>query len=242
MSYSWTLLLGIVVSFLLWHRVVQRDRRLLWIYLAALLGAFVGAKLAYLLAEGFLHFNSPDRWRHWATGKSVLGALLGGYAAVELAKRSLGYQRATGDLFAASIPAGIALGRVGCGSVGCCLGQACPPTWYSLVDAQGVHRWPAVPVEILFNSVMIGVFWMFRRLGRFPGQHFHLYLIAYGAFRFLHEMLRETPRLIGAISGYQILSMTLIVLGVVGFELRRGEVTNPCLGWSSGPDKETCRQ
>jgi phosphatidylglycerol:prolipoprotein diacylglycerol transferase len=69
------------------------------IYLAALAGAFIGAKIVYLAAEGWMFWSSPNRWLIWATGKTILGALLGGYAAVEIAKSLLGYSqgRVTGS-------------------------------------------------------------------------------------------------------------------------------------------------
>ena len=52
--YSWLLLAGIAVSIFVWSRIAKRDERLLFIYVAALIGAFLGAKVVYLLAEGWL--------------------------------------------------------------------------------------------------------------------------------------------------------------------------------------------
>jgi phosphatidylglycerol:prolipoprotein diacylglycerol transferase len=43
------------------------------VYLGALLGAFTGAKLVYLAAEGWMFVDSPDRWLIWATGKTIVG-------------------------------------------------------------------------------------------------------------------------------------------------------------------------
>ena len=85
------MLAGIVVSICFWARLARRDDRLLLIYVAALIGAFLGAKLVYILAEGWMHFGAPDMWLQLATGKSILGALLGGYAGVEIAKRFVRY-------------------------------------------------------------------------------------------------------------------------------------------------------
>lgn len=216
-GYGWLMLLGIGISLFLWTRLARRDHRLLLIYLAALLGAFLGAKLVYLAAEGWLHWNDANRWLHFATGKSILGALLGGYAAVELAKRLLGYTAPTGDWFAFIAPAGIIIGRVGCLLHGCCLGVECAPAWFTIADRDGVARWPAVPVEIAFNLIALAVFAVLRRRRILPGQHFHLYLIGYGAFRFAHEWLRATPAVLGPLSGYQVASLALVGLGVIGF-------------------------
>ena len=222
-AYGWLMLAGIFVSILFWSRLARRDERLLVIYIAALISAFLGAKLVYLGAEGWLHWGAEDFWLQLATGKSILGALLGGYAGVEIAKRVTGYTTATGDWFAFIAPVGIILGRLGCWLHGCCLGQICEPAWFTLTDARGDARWPAVPLEILFNVMAVLAFGFLRHRRILPGQHFHLYLMAYGAFRFFHEFVRATPRVIGPISGYQIAALAVLLLGVIAFVRRQNE-------------------
>ena len=211
---------GIIVSILLWSRIARRDERLLFIYIGGLMGAFLGAKLVYVFAEGWLHLGQPDMWIQLATGKTILGALLGGYLAVELAKKFVGYKEATGDWFALIAPIGIILGRIGCLLHGCCLGKACEASWFTITDTHDVARWPAVPVEIGFNVAAACTLYIFRKQNLWPEQHFHLYLMAYGAFRFTHEFLRATPRL-GAITGYQIAALAVFALGALGFYFRR---------------------
>jgi phosphatidylglycerol:prolipoprotein diacylglycerol transferase len=219
--YGWLMLAGIFLGIIFWSRLARRDERLLLIYIAALAGAFLGAKLVYLAAEGWLHWRDPGRWIILATGKSITGALLGGYAAVEIAKRSLNYRGATGDWFAIIVPVGIMLGRVGCFLNGCCLGRVCDPAWYTLNDANGVARWPAVPVEFLFNALILAVLLLFRWGRIAPGQLFHIYLMAYGFFRFFHEFLRDTPHIVGPFSGYQFAAAGVAMLGAAGFVRRR---------------------
>jgi phosphatidylglycerol:prolipoprotein diacylglycerol transferase len=183
----------------------------------------VGAKIVYLAAEGWLHWHDENRWIELATGKSITGALLGGYAAVEIAKRFLKYQGATGDWFALIVPLSIMLGRVGCILHGCCLGQVCEPSWFTMNDGADVARWPAALVELLFNAVMLGVALLLRWRKILPGQHFHIYLMAYGTFRFAHEFLRATPEILRPISGYQIAALGIVALGVYGFWQRTKE-------------------
>jgi phosphatidylglycerol:prolipoprotein diacylglycerol transferase len=207
--------------------MAHRDPRLLTIYLAALAGAFLGAKVVYFFAEGFLHWGAPDVWPQLATGKSILGGLLGGYAAVEAVKRLTGYPGVTGDWFALIVPIGIALGRVGCWVDGCCQGIRCHPGWFTVSDAAGHARWPAVPLEIVFNLLALAAILRLRRLKKLPGQHFHLYLIGYGAFRFLHEFLREEPRILAPLTGYQIAALGVLALGVDRFFRRRREAAEP---------------
>ena len=218
------MLAGIVVSICFWSRLARRDDRLLAIYVAALIGAFLGAKVVYFFAEGYQHLGASDMWLQLATGKTILGGLLGGYAAVEMAKRLVGYAGATGDWFATIVPFGIILGRAGCWFHGCCQGKVCQPSWFTVTDSAGAARWPSVPVEILFNLVMVAVLLPLRRAGTLTGQHFHIYLIAYGGFRFLHEFLREEPTVIGRFTGYQIAALAVAALGTVGFVRRKNEL------------------
>jgi phosphatidylglycerol:prolipoprotein diacylglycerol transferase len=220
-AYGWMMLAGIILSIVLWSRFAPRDERLVLVYVGALAGAFIGAKLVYLGAEGWLHWHDENRWVELATGKSITGALLGGYAGVELAKRFLRYKRATGDWFALIAPLSIVLGRVGCILHGCCLGRACEPSWFTMNDQAGVARWPAALVELMFNAVMFGVALLLRSRKILVGQHFHIYLMTYGAFRFAHEFLRDTPQIAGPFSGYQIASLGIVALGAFGFWRRK---------------------
>jgi len=220
-AYGWLMLAGIVASIAGWARVARRDHRLVLIYVAALAGAFLGAKLVYLGAEGWLHWHDANRWVILATGKSITGALLGGYAAVELAKWMLDYPGKTGDWFAIIAPLGIMFGRIGCMLHGCCLGKVCAANWYTLNDENGVPRWPASQMEFIFNALLLGVVLWMRRQKILTGQHFHVYLMAYGLFRFFHEFLRDTPAILGPISGYQIAALGIFALGAAGFVRRR---------------------
>ena len=141
--------------------------------------------------------------------------------AVEIAKRMVGYTGVTGDWFAVIAPVGIILGRVGCVLHGCCLGRVCEASWFTMNDATGAARWPAALVELFFNALALAVVLLLRQRKLFPGQLFHLYLIAYGLFRFAHEFLRDTPQIIGPISGYQIAALGCVALGTTGFVLRQ---------------------
>ena len=215
--YSLLMIAGIAISLFFWVRLARKDGQLLFICLSALAGAFVGARVVYIAAEGWLHVGAPDLWLHLATGKSILGALLGGTLSVEVARRAVGYRRTTGDWFAINTPIGIILGRVGCMVHGCCAGRVCEASWFTIKDASGIPRWPVVPCEIVFNAGALIAVLALRRLKILPGQHFHLYLIAYGLFRFFHEYLRDTPRLAGGWSGYQFAALAVAGFGAARF-------------------------
>ena len=88
--------------------------RSLWIGVAAILGAALGAKLGFWIEDPRAAFADFPDWRHLLQGKTIVGALLGGLAAVELAKWRLDVRASSGDAFAFPLMLGIAVGRVGC--------------------------------------------------------------------------------------------------------------------------------
>ncbi|MBI1842374.1 MAG: prolipoprotein diacylglyceryl transferase [Verrucomicrobia bacterium] len=221
--YGGLLILAIVLSALFWMRQARHEPRLMGVFIAALAGAFLGAKALYILIEGRGDWSEPDRWARLASGKTVIGALLGGFIGVECAKRAMSYTRVTGDLFASVVPASVALGRIGCWRAGCCLGRVCDAGPWALVDQQGTPRWPAVPMEFVFNLLALAAFWLMRRRQLLTGQHFHLYLIAYGCFRIAHEPLRATPKWESGLSGYQFAAALLVLVGTLAFWKRAHE-------------------
>lgn len=205
--------LSLTVSAFFWTRRTRGNAQMTPVFLGAVMGALMGAKIGFLLAEGWMHFNHPNRLDIWLTGKTVLGALLGGYAGVELGKKVAGVRNATGDWFALAVPAGLIAGRAGCLFHGCCTGVAC--TW----APGGV--WPAAWVEMAFNAMALAALAVLKRRGNHLGQLFHVYLIAYGLFRMLHEPLRSTPKLVGGISPYQVLALAVLVLGASRYLMRK---------------------
>lgn len=213
--YLGLVLVTLFASLFWWSRRFRSDPRLVQIFAAAVVGAFVGAKLGFLVAEAWLSLDLPLFWKQLAGGKTILGALLGGFFGVEAIKRVIGYRQPTGDSFALVVPLGVALGRVGCLAHGCCQGV--------VISGEGEEpfRWPAPAAEIGFNLAFFVVAWFLGRYQKLPGQHFHLYLISYGVFRFFHEFVRDTPAVVGTLSGYQFLAILVALTGVIGFLRRR---------------------
>lgn len=211
-AYAMLMMTGILVGAVFWYRRAQGRSELLLVYLGALVGGFAGAKIAYLLAEGWADWQRPDMLLRWATGKSVLGGLLGAYAGVEVTKHFTGHKQSTGDAFAVVVPVGILLGRLGCYLNGCCLGK--PMTGvFAFRDVNGLARWPAPAVEGAFQVVMLVAILVLQRRGLLRDRLFFLYLTAYGVFRFLHEFVRDTPELAAGWSGYQFIALGMAVLG-----------------------------
>lgn len=195
------------------------------VILGALIGAACGSKLGYGFAEIRVLLTSPHWLEMLIVGKTVLGGLLGGYVGVEITKSIVRYKGITGDLFAQMIPLSIALGRLGCVANRCCPGKEIAPTWYAVTHGDGSVHWPASEVELLFNVTAALVFGILRRQKILTGQHFHLYMISYGAFRFAHEWMRHETQLVGVWTGYQFLSLLLALSGLVLFVRRQRELS-----------------
>ena len=89
------------------------DQRL-WMVAAAIIGGALGSKILNLLCNPALTIEKWNDPFYLMGGKTIVGGLIGGLFAVELAKQRLGIVRRTGDLFAVPLCVGIAIGRIGC--------------------------------------------------------------------------------------------------------------------------------
>ena len=221
--YTVMMVLGLGFSAWVWSGRFRARPEMVVVYVTGLLGALIGAKLGYFAVELYTHVGEPDFWQQMLVGRTILGALLGGYLGVECGKRLAGYREPTGDVFALVVPVGIMLGRIGCLLHGCCQGVVCSPHIWTMAGEDGLAHWPAQWVEFGFNAVAAMLLFVCYRRGLFKYQLFHLYLIAYALFRIAHEPMRDTPRLTGWISGYQVLAAVLLVFAVWRAWVRRGE-------------------
>jgi phosphatidylglycerol:prolipoprotein diacylglycerol transferase len=219
-AYSFLTLIGIAVAAAVWRRLPNPHPAPPVAFLLGLAGAILGAKLGYILAEGVFELGQPNAWQRWLVGKTVLGALLGGYAGVEVGKRMMGFRHATGDAFAVVAPLGLAIGRIGCLLHGCCFGRPCGPAWYAWRDAAGLERFPTQIADGLFQLAFAIVAYLVVRRAAGGGQMFHVYLIAYGVFRMVQEPFRDSHAVAG-VQTYQVLAGVVALVGVWRYLARR---------------------
>jgi phosphatidylglycerol:prolipoprotein diacylglycerol transferase len=156
---------------------------------AAAVGAAIGARLLAWLCD-------PSGSTPLASGKTIVGALLGGLAAVELAKLWRGIRTPTGDLYVFPLAAGIAVGRLGCflaGPADLTAGRPTRVPW-AVVAWDGVPRHPVALYEIAFLllvAVILGR--LHRRLETRPGLAFALFTAAYLGFRLAVDFWKPWP-------------------------------------------------
>jgi len=139
---------------LFWSRLAQRDDRLLAVYVAALIGAFLGAKIVYFFAEGYQHLGASDLCCNWRPAKrssaDCSAATQRGNGQTTRRLRGV-----TGDWFATiARSASFSDARLLVSRL--LRGQSLSAAWFTVADATGVAL-AVCAVEILFNVAMVGV-------------------------------------------------------------------------------------
>jgi phosphatidylglycerol---prolipoprotein diacylglyceryl transferase len=228
-EYALSVLIALAVGalFPVMQDIRQRQQRRQYIKLQiiTLIGAAVGCKIAVLFGEMGWRWPADDTWIDvLLSGRSILGALIFGLLAAEIAKRLIGYKLPPNDRFAAVLPFTLAIGRVGCLLHGCCRGIEYHGP-FAITYSDGIPRYPIAAYEIIFDVIVGSLFvWIARkRAGR--GQLFSVFLLLYGIFRFFTEFIRETPKFYGRFSNYQLLSCAAIVIAI-GFLIFRSRASS----------------
>ena len=228
LAYATMVLLGIALVLLVRPASAYTSRERQQYYRLqgiTLVGAILGMKFAVLTGDGLWPLRPFHGWAELLlSGRSIVGALLFGFIAAEVAKPLLRYPLPPNDRFAVVLPFSIATGRLGCWISGCCLGVEMHGPM-ALTAADGVSRFPAALVEMVFHMAAGATLWQLWRRKRLVGRLFALYLMAYGAFRFGSEFWRVTPKAFAGLSAYQWMCLAMIAAGAASFHLRRDRST-----------------
>jgi phosphatidylglycerol:prolipoprotein diacylglycerol transferase len=240
--------LALAVGLAIYYRELRRrewlDSTIVWISVAAILGGIVGARLITSWEHVEVYASFGDRpftevIEH--SGKSILGALAGGYLAIVLTKRGFGYTRSTGDAYALAIPVATVIGRIGCFLSELPLGTPTDLPWGIRVSPEAAAQFarcpgcdvamhPSMLYEIVFNVVAAVLIVRYGRRVPVPGDLLKLYLLSAFAFRFLVEYVRGNEVQAFGLTGPQIVLIPLTAWVVVHF-IRRYRSA----GWSIPP-------
>jgi phosphatidylglycerol---prolipoprotein diacylglyceryl transferase len=228
-THDFFTLAGIAVGLALYYRALRRDRilgpQIVIISAAALLGGAIGARLitSWEILGDVNAAHAPLTYLLTHGPKSILGGLAGGYLAIVLAKRALGYTLSTGDYYAAAIPLALAIGRVGCFLSELPLGTPTGLPWGMTVSPEAAAAFPRCPgcggpmhpsmlYEIGFN---LGAFALIATRGPLlpvRGDTLKAYLLAYAVFRFLVEFVRGNEVQFAGLTGPQLVLIPLAAL------------------------------
>jgi phosphatidylglycerol:prolipoprotein diacylglycerol transferase len=201
--------------------VSQGDDFLLWITLGIVVGGRLGFVLFY--EPSYFWANPMEIPAVWNGGMSFHGGLLGVVIAVYLfARRNRINPLSLGDVASAATPFGLFFGRIANFINAEVVGRETDVPWAMAFPGAGdFPRHPSQLYEAALEGVVLFVIlaiatWRYKELTR-PGTIFGLFLIFYGTFRSLVELVREPhlghPLDIGILTPGIVYSIPMILLG-----------------------------
>ena len=189
--------------------------------LGVLLGGRIGSVLFYNLSD-FLT-DPLSIIRIWEGGMSFHGGLLGVILAMYLFCRARGkaFFSAT-DFIAPVVPIGLGLGRIGNFINGELWGRISDVPWAMVFPRalpEGVARHPSQLYQFLLEGLLLFlILWFYSSKPRPRMRVSGMFLLLYGAFRFIVEFVRQPDLHIGFVAMNwltmgQLLSLPMIIIG-----------------------------
>jgi phosphatidylglycerol:prolipoprotein diacylglycerol transferase len=188
------------------------------------LGVILGGRLGYVLFYKPLYYlaNPLEIFAVWTGGMSFHGGFLGVLLAMWLfaGRRGKRWLDVT-DFIAPLVPLGLAAGRLGNFINGELWGRPTDGPWGMVFpQADNLARHPSQLYQFaLEGMVLFLVLWWYTGRRRPMGAPSGLFLIGYGAFRFIAEYAREPDSFLGLLAGGltmgQWLSLPMIAAGVL---------------------------
>jgi phosphatidylglycerol:prolipoprotein diacylglycerol transferase len=225
---------GLLAGIAFYYRALGRDRildpRIVTISLTGVLGGALGAHLltSWEAVDDVMAAGLPPTYVLTHGPRSIIGGLAGGYLAIVLSKRALGYARSTGDYYAAAIPLALAIGRVGCFLSELPLGTPTDLPWAMTVSPEAAAAFPRCPgcngpmhpsmlYEIGFHLAAFALIATRGPLLPVRGDTLKAYLLAYGVFRFGVEFVRGNEVQALGLTGPQLVLIPLVALLALHF-------------------------
>ena len=187
------------------------------------LGVILGGRFGYVLFYNLAHYlkHPLDIFAIWSGGMSFHGGLIGVCVAMWLYGRKTKRPfLAVTDFVAVLTPIGLGPGRIGNFINQELWGRVTDLPWGMVFRTGGpLPRHPTQLYEATLEGlVLFVILWFYSRSPRPVGAVSSLFLIFYGLFRFLVELVREPdPQLgylaFGWVTMGQVLSLPMILLG-----------------------------
>jgi phosphatidylglycerol:prolipoprotein diacylglycerol transferase len=148
-------------------------------------------------------------------GRSILGAILGGIVAAEVTKAIWGVRGSTGAVFVLPLAVAIAIGRIGCFLAGLpdyTYGTPTALPW-GVDFGDGIHRHPVQLYESVTMALFaLGFFLWLRRQPQAAARYgFYLFAGVYGTQRFLWELLKPYPVVLGPLNVFHLAAAALVL-------------------------------
>ncbi|HEX7794027.1 MAG TPA: prolipoprotein diacylglyceryl transferase family protein [Vicinamibacterales bacterium] len=193
---------------------------------AAVVGAVVGSRMLFWFEDPQRTLSQLTNPQYLAGGQTIVGALIGGWIAVEWQKRRIGILRPTGDLFAISIALGAGIGRIGCFLSGLPDGtygvRSSLPWAIDLGD--GIPRHPTALYESIFMFALAFALMRFERRA-ILGELFLGLIAAYLAFRTVVDFWKPGVPLVAGLTAIQVASLLGFAVTLRVWAVRRRSVS-----------------
>lgn len=245
--YGLMYVLGFAASYFLVRYQIQKQRysqlaeHFENLNLVLLVGVVLGGRLGYVLFYNFGYYlqHPLEIVATWEGGMSFHGAclalILGGWWYTR--RHGIDFWTAA-DIYVATIPVGLGLGRIGNFINGELFGRQTEMPWGVVFPLGGPSpRHPSQLYEAFFEGIILFVLlwwakdkpWQQRRL--WPhGSILALFLIAYGLFRIAMELFRQPDQQVGFLAGQitmgQLLSAVMIGGGLALWTLRLSQTAD----------------
>jgi phosphatidylglycerol---prolipoprotein diacylglyceryl transferase len=196
------------------------------------LGTILGGRLGYVLfyKPGYYLQHPLEIFAIWQGGMAFHGGFLGVLAAAAFFawRRNVDWWRLM-DFIAPCVPTGLAAGRLGNFINGELWGRPTDLPWGMVFRGAGsLPRHPSQLYQFALEGVLLFVLlWWYASKPRARGAVSAMFLVGYGAFRFIAEFAREPDDFLGLLalnlSMGQWLSLPMIAAGVALYLWSRGQ-------------------
>ena len=188
------------------------------------LGTILGGRLGYVLfyKPGYYLSHPLEIFAIWQGGMAFHGGMLGVLAAAGYYawRHKVDWWRLM-DFVAPCVPTGLAAGRLGNFINGELWGRPTDLPWGMVFRGAGdMARHPSQLYQFALEGVLLFVLlWWYASKARDRGEVSAMFLLGYGAFRFIAEFAREPDDFLGllalGLSMGQWLSLPMIAAGIV---------------------------
>lgn len=197
------------------------------IILTALIGVVLGGRLGYILFYNLSYYlsNPGDIIKVWQGGMSFHGGMIGVIIGLIILSKmkKIPFYNIT-DTIVPIIPIGIVLVRIGNFINAELYGRITTSKFcYYFPTDPGNCRYPSPLIQAFLEGFCVFLILFFLRKNiKTPGLLSWLFILLYGAFRFIGEFFREPDPQIGFLPGHltegQYFSILMIIVAIVGIK------------------------